>query len=359
MPKVNMVYVVLAFCFLLFSYVRIGYSIEPVVIEFLYREPCLNCPNAEKYNEIYLHNNQTINNIQNDYGTKVLVKRIWFYSSEGEAKRDQYGISITDWNSIVINHEVIIHGDRKANETYIRELIDFYLGESPSPPQPPPSQPLDFISVIILAFSFGFFETFSPCLVIMLSFILSYTIGKTVQCKESFLRIMIFGVGFVSAGVLLGLAFGLVFLSVPTLHVSLTVVVCVFAIFFGLNLLGLLKVPFQTKPLIRKLARKYVTAYTGILILGFIFYFLDPCIAPIFISMVPLLLPDLLPLIFFVFCLGAIIPFVGIGIFAGSVSKLSKLARSTYKHRFKIRAISGLILMGYALYLIALLLFRN
>ena len=46
---------------------------------------------------------------------------------------------------------------------------------------------------------------------------------------------------------------------------------------------------------------------------------------------------------------GAIIPFIGIGIFAGSVSKL---ARVTYRQRFLIRAISGLILIGYALYLI-------
>ena len=51
-----------------------------------------------------------------------------------------------------------------------------------------------------------------------------------------------------------------------------------------------------------------------------------------------------------VFCLGAIIPFIGIGIFAGSVSKL---ARVTYGQRFLVRAISGLILIGYALYLIA------
>jgi hypothetical protein len=31
---------------------------------------------------------------------------------------------------------------------------------------------------------------------------------------------------------------------------------------------------------------------------------------------------------------------------------MSKLARSTYRHRSKIRAISGLILMAYAVYLI-------
>jgi cytochrome c biogenesis protein CcdA len=56
-----------------------------------------------------------------------------------------------------------------------------------------------------------------------------------------------------------------------------------------------------------------------------------------------------------VFCLGAIIPFICIGLFAGSVSKL---ARTTYKHRFIIRAISGSILISYAIYLAVLLLIR-
>jgi len=57
----------------------------------------------------------------------------------------------------------------------------------------------------------------------------------------------------------------------------------------------------------------------------------------------------MLPLIIFVFSLGAIIPFIGFGIFAGSISKL---ARGTYRHQSKIKAISGLILIGFALYLL-------
>jgi len=93
-----------------------------------------------------------------------------------------------------------------------------------------------------------------------------------------------------------------------------------------------------------------------ILLTGFTFYFLDPCIAPILVAMLPLLVYDVLPLVLFVFCLGTIIPFVGIGIFAGSVSKL---ARVTYRQRFLIRAISGLILIGYALYLLVFTFFLN
>jgi len=203
--------------------------------------------------------------------------------------------------------------------------------------------------ILALAFSFGFFETFSPCLIVMLSFILSYTIGETTGFKENFSQVMIFGMGFLLAALVLGLAFGLVFLSLPMLTLSLTLGVSVFAILFGLNLLGLFKLPFEAKPTILKMAKKYVFTYVGLFFLGFVFYFLDPCIAPIFVSMVPLLFLSYLPLILLVFCIGAVIPFVAIGVSAGSISKLT---RSVYRNRAKIRAISGLILIGYAVYLI-------
>jgi len=65
--------------------------------------------------------------------------------------------------------------------------------------------------------------------------------------------------------------------------------------------------------------------------------------------MVPFVGLEVFPLIIAVFSLGILIPFLGIGISAGI---LSKLVRSTYRHRFKIRAISGAILIGYAGYLI-------
>jgi len=410
---------------------------EPVVIEFLYYEPCLTCPKLQEQYEIYVHNSQLVDDIETGHESKVSVKRIYFYSGEGLEKIEQYGIGIDDWNAIVINYERAIVG--YANETYVGEIVDAYLSDSvhdvviikviPSNStveigdkmnitvtsknlgietenlnvnaycnesligtqlvidltpnnefslifvwdttnqtagnyiikaevepvsnetklanniyvygeiQVTTSSSASLLGMFMLAFSFGFFETFSPCLIILLSFTLSYTIGKTSSFKESFSRIMLVGTGFLSATLLLAVALGLVFLSMPILQRSLTWVICIFALVFGLNLLGILKIPskmsLQSKPIIRKMARKYVVTYAGLFLLGFVFYFLDPCIAPIFVSMMPLLLPETLFFTLFVFCLGAIIPFIGIGIFAGSVLKL---ARITYRHQFKIRA---------------------
>lgn len=239
-----------------------------------------------------------------------------------------------------IEAEPVLNETIVTNNKYIYGEIKVTASESP-------------LAMFLLAFSLGFFETFSPCLIILLSFVLSYTIGKASHFKESFSKVMTFGAGFLFATLLLGLALGLTLLSMPTLQQSLIWVVCIFALILGLNLLGVLRFPssmsFQSKPLVKKLAGKYVFSYGGLFLLGFIFYFLDPCIAPIFVSMMPLLFPETLLLTLFVFCLGAIIPFIAIGFFAGSISEL---ARSTYRHQSKIRAISGLILISYSLYLI-------
>jgi cytochrome c-type biogenesis protein len=342
--------------FLLF--IRMAYSTRQVVIEFLYWDPSQEkayekCPWC--FQEVYdqfLDKNGTINRIQNDYQDQVLINRTEYNSPDGQVKRQTY--KITAPNSIAIKSEeenVTIVQGFSFNETYIREVIDAYLtGTSPLPS----SSPLPLIAILASAFSFGFLETFSPCLIILLSFALSYTIGKTTRFKEGLLQVMTFGIGFVSAAVLLGITVVLIFFSLPLFQNTLTWIVCIFAILFGLNLLGFnilkfLRIEVKTKPMIQKLARKYVFTYTGLILLGFLFYFLDPCLAPIFFAMMPLLTHSEFLLILLVFCLGVILPFIGIGILAGSISQL---ARSTYRHQTKIRAVSGLILIAYTLYLI-------
>ena len=212
------------------------------------------------------------------------------------------------------------------------------------------ASPSSDIAVLALAFSFGFFETFSPCLLALLSFILSYTVGEVTRYKEGLLQVLFFGIGFVVAAVSVGLTLGLMFLFEQTYHRILTWIVCALAIFFGLNLLGLFRpMSPETKPLVQNLSKKYAFTYGGLLLLGFLFYFLDPCIAPVFMAMLPLLTHEYMPLIILVFSLGVILPFILVGVFATSISRL---ARGTYRHKSKIRAVSGLILIAYALYLI-------
>lgn len=339
------------------------YSVKPVIIEFLYYyDPCPTCQN-----ELYFYNAEIVDRIERDYGNNVSVTRIPFFSTEGESKRKLYNIEVWEQNAIVINCEVVITG--YANETYIREYVDYFLGIRPFPPipqqqSPPPTQP-SLLVLLTLSFTFGFFETFSPCLLAMLSFVLGYTITESSTFREKFLQVMTFGTGFITATFLMFIITAVGLISVATmLHVQrvLMWVVCAFAILFGFDMLGFsvfkkFKIKFETKLLMQRLTKKFALTYVGLAALGFLFYFLDPCIAPIFVVMVAVsqqaLLLEFMPLVLLVFCLGVMIPFIGIGFLSGSISRL---VRGTYRHRSKIRAISGLILMGYALYLIVLYL---
>jgi cytochrome c biogenesis protein CcdA len=329
-----------------------AYSTEQVGIEFFYWDPSTHplwktCPSCwqELYRE-FLNKNQTINEIQQEYAGLVSVEWIEYYSEYGQEKAKFYHLNQS--NSMVIKDNKgnikIVEGT--FNKTYISEIINAFLKGK----LPPPSLPsLPLMGIIALAFSFGVLDTFSPCLLVLLSFMLSFTVAKANNFKKSFVYVLIFGSGFALAAAILGLATWLLFIFIPILHSTLTFIVCILAILFGLNLLGILKIPTETKPLIQRLSRKYIFTYTGLFFLGFLFYFLDPCIAPIFFAMIPLLTQAEFLLIFSVFCLGVIVPFIAIGIIAGSISRLTRVA---YRHKSKIQAISGIILAGYCLYLI-------
>ena len=340
MPEASIRHITLTLCFILLFFIDISYSTEQVVIEFFYVLPCQSCPGWRLAYSIFQDKSSILDRIVDLYGDKVVIDRIDLTSPEGRNRTSQYAQVYPP--CVVVNYEIKIEGNAFTEEN-LKEVIDEYLtGEEPDKT---PFQPLTLVGT----FSLGFFDTFSPCLIAMLSFILSYTIGEPISFKEGILRVITFGIGFVSGAVLLGATVALTLIFIPSIQIVVMWIICIFAIFFGLNLLGLLNVPVQTKHLLKRLTGKYATTYMGLLLLGFLFYFLDPCIAPSAFTMLMMLQSFELLLPLLAFCLGAIIPFIGIGIVAGYASKL---ARSTYKHRSRIRVISGLILTIYALYLI-------
>jgi cytochrome c biogenesis protein CcdA len=359
MMKLKKAYILLGFIlFLLF--IQMAHSTDQVVIKFLYDDVSdITCPTCfTEYINAIAEKNETLNWIQNHYGSKVLVEWIEYYS-------DAAAIEKVHYNIITINAIVIIGGegnftlitDYAVNKTYIEEVVDAYLAESEPPP--PSSTPQPLIAVFATAFTVGFFETSSPCLIALLSFLLSYTVGETTKFRQSLLQVMTFGIGFVSSALLLGLTVKMLFLSLAPFSNILSLVVSIFAILFGINLLGFdffkfLNIKIETKPIVKELSRKYAFTYAGLLLLGLLFYFLDPCLAPFFFSSSVIFLSEYFIPILLVFGLGVIIPFIGIGLLAGSISKL---ARSTYRHKSKIRAISGLILIAYSIYLIVQSLF--
>jgi len=367
------------FSFVLFLLlIQIANSTTQVSIEFFYWDPredpdyCETCGSWVGIFNDYLGKNDTMNEIRISYSGRVLVewKKYYIYPYGKRILSDDGIRATVDYTATTPNSIVIKDGKGNfttfigygINETRVIEVIEAYLAGLEPPPSPPP---MPLIAVLAGAFAFGFFETFSPCLIILLSFVLGYSIGETTRFREGFLKVTTFGIGFIFATVLVFLgSVGLIIaFSTSVFQNALTFIICVFAIIFGLDLLGLnflkfLKIKVETKPIIQKLSRKYVFTYAGLMALGFLFYFLDPCIAPIFVIMLGTFQETLLvflPLVLLVFCLGVIVPFIGIGIVAGSISKL---ARSAYRHRSKIRAVSGIILMTYAVYFISFYLMR-
>lgn len=360
-------------------FIRMAYSADQITIKFLYHDPrgdpgySDDCDACVFILNDYLYKNSTLANVEKDYGSQVSVSRIKSISSEGLNVTRFY--NITKDNSVIIGaadgNFTTIQGyytsglltmtDSKGNVTTVqesfdeavREIIDAYIGgENPSFDISP------LIALLITSYTLGFLESFSPCLIALLSFVLFYTLGKTKKFREGLLQVMTFAVGFIFAAILLGLTVQATILSVPSLYYTTLGIVVIFALLFGLDLLGfniftrvlkLLNIKFETKPLVAKLSKKYMFTYSGLILLGFVFYFLDPCIAPVFVPTLSVLPLENFSLAFSIFVIGVITPFFIFGILAGYISKL---ARSTYRHRSKIRAVSGLILIGYAIYII-------
>jgi cytochrome c-type biogenesis protein len=374
MGRLNRSFIIFSFVLFLLL-IQVANSAEQVSVKFFYFNPrtdptyCEMC-NPAPFND-FLEKNNTLTEISKNYTGRVSVvwKKFYVnytpYTIDPDVYNETVAYNATDTTgSPEPNSIVILDGKGNfttfvgygINETLIKQTIDAYLAGS-EPPAPSSSMPL--IAVLAGAFSFGFLETFSPCLIILLSFVLSYSIGETTHFKEGFLKVITFGTGFIFATILvfLGSAGLVVASSAVAFQNVLMYVVIALAIFFGLDLLGLnilkfLRLKVETKPIIQKLSRKFVSTYTGLVALGFLFYFLNPCIPLIFGVMLGTfqqMLLMFLPLILLVFCLGVMVPFIGIGILAGSISKLT---RSTYRHRSEIRAISGIILMFYAIYFI-------
>ncbi|MEM3823830.1 MAG: cytochrome c biogenesis protein CcdA, partial [Candidatus Bathyarchaeia archaeon] len=275
------------FAVVLLLLAHLSYSSNFLTVEFIYFDPrrdpnyCGTCPMWAEAYEAFLKKNETVIRLSQAYMGKVDFQWIDAASPLGIEKKKLYKVSS---NSLIINGTVKIEGD--FDEVYIKEVIDNMLKNAPLLNKPSKE---GFLPTMALAFSFGFLETFSPCLLAMLSFILSYTLGESFTEKRSFSKVMLFGVGFVAAAFITGLSCGLVFISLYSIQKIMMGAVCVLAIILSFNLLGFFSIPLESKATLQKLTRKYVLTFGGLLILGFLFYFLDPCIAPIFFAMLPLL----------------------------------------------------------------------
>jgi len=324
------------------------YAQSPVFIEFFYLDPiCPTCDPGALSRFIAASN--LIDKIQSDYGDQVQIERVDRTEAEGRGRYVQYGL--TEAQAVVVNRKIKLEGAQLTEEN-LRRYVDAYLrGDDPASNT---FQPV----TAFFAFSTGLVSGLSPCLMAMLGFILSYTSGTVSSFKSGMFRVSVFGIGFISALLLIGALFAAVLIWVPSFTTIMTWAASVLIIIVGLNLVGLLPVPSGLRSLGQKLgsrgrvelAQRYRATTIGLFSLGFVFYFVSICTAPLSFTVLPTLsAPNniyLLPL----FGIGALLPFLVVGIVAGGSPALAK--RIGQQHRLKIRALSGAILLVYSVWLI-------
>ena len=344
------------------AFSAIAHAQSPVYIEFFYLDPthfsniCYICPGWIDALSKFAAASDLVNKIQTDYGDQLQVERVDRHSDEGSQRFTEY--ELTEAQAIVLNHKIKLEGAQLTEEN-LKRYIDAYLrGEDPT------SVTIQPVSAVF-AFSIGLFSGFSPCLMAMLAFILSYTSGTATSFRSGMLRVSVFGLGFITALMLLGALLAAVLTWIPSFTVTMTWAVSALMILIGLNLIGLMPAPSGLKSFGQKLgsrgrvelAQRYRATTIGLFSLGFMFYFVNLCTAPLSFSVLPTLTAPrniyLLPL----FAIGAFLPFLAVGIVAGGSPTLTK--RIAQQHILKIRALSGAVLLAYSVWLISFNLLAN
>lgn len=361
------------FAFLLF--VGAIWAETPVRIEYYFLGPTPGCNTCPRDPDEQRVTQDVIQPIEITYGEQVLIERVDLQTTEGRQKwldlRSTYGGLDLPRPTIVVYRTAFVNTTLVKQDTiadpitkeWLSGTIDQYLGKVDTNPFKPVVNSLQqlFSSGAGLAFSMGFINGFSPCLLAMLAFILTYSTGTSKGLKSGTGRAFIFGLGLVTAVIITGTAFLLLqvpFGSIMTYIESFTWIAAILMILVGLNLMDVLKLPISNKLFTHFTAGRVPASSLGLFSFGIVFFFLKaPCAFPLFL----LLLANIMVAasfasfgLFVAFSLGLLVPFLAVGIIGGGAPELAR--QILQKHRFKIRAFSGLILIAYSVLLLLPLL---
>lgn len=310
-------------------------SATPINIEYYFINGCSVCE----------HFKPLMTDLEQDYGTSISVTYIDVQTPEGLESWRQYGF--LEVPAVVVNGTIKIPRE-KITEEHIRAAIEQSISENK---QKTSSHVIDWD--IPFAYSLGLFSGFSPCLMAILGFLLVYVTGSGEGLRSSLMNSLIFGLGLVTAYVVIGCCVLLAGMSLGGFSSYLTIVAGFITILAGVNLMEVFKLPVTTNTFIQSSLQKYSTTLAGLFLLGMLFSIVKaPCAAPmIFILLSKVLIDgtvqDLSLLL--VFGAGVLTPFLGIGIIGGYNSP-----KRIRKHRKLMKTGSGIILIGFGVWLIFL-----
>ncbi|KKG01867.1 hypothetical protein DU40_11135 [Methanosarcina mazei] len=249
---------------------------EPVTIQYFHQKGCHDCEITDPI----------VDRIEAQYENMVISK-IETSTADGFNQWNKYGF--LEVPAIVINNETKIPKE-EITEEKLKTLIDEYLVEEENITEytteevTRKEQEIEYINTDLnlpFAYSLGLFAGFSPCLMAILGFLLSFTAGTSNSAKSGMVRATVFGLGLVGSYLLLGLCLLSFRKSIPDLE-SFSFVTGIIVILIGLNLLGILKSPVVLDNYFQSSARKYAGTLGGVFFLGILFSFVKvPCTASI------------------------------------------------------------------------------
>lgn len=292
--------------------------------------------------------------LKEDYGTDLKVIEYDVYSTEGWELYTSYGFTVTP--AVAINEESAIE---HPETTYDRlsEIIDDYIAGEGS----------GYSNItqwsIPVAFTLGFFSSFSPCLMAVLSFILAYTAGTSKKKSEAMGKSMFFGLGLVIMYTLIAVIMALLGRQLTNLKFYMSLFGSMVTFVLGLNLINyvvqVVEFPVSTKNFSSKMVKQFVgeKGFLGAVILGIIFSAVKlPCAAPALVVILTQIVDkgDMMFGLMLIasFSVGVLLPFFFIGLISGGTTDMAKKVRWSGFFRTFIWGGSGLVVMGVSAWIL-------
>jgi cytochrome c-type biogenesis protein len=316
---------------------------SPITIQYFHQKGCQDCKIIDPI----------VDRIEVQYNDSIVVTRIDTITADGFNQWNKYGF--LEVPAIVINNETKIPKEEITEKKLKTSINEHLLEEKKNTKNSTENVPKkeeynEYISTdfnLPFAYSLGFFAGFSPCLMAILGFLLSFTAGTSSSTKNGMVRAIIFGLGLVSSYIVLGICLLSFRKSIPSLE-GFSYITGIIIILIGLNILGILKSPVALDNYFQNSARKYAGTLGGIFFLGILFSFVKvPCTAPMLLVLLNKTITSGTAnnlILLLAFSAGVLTPFIGIGLIGGYT--LSKQIRS---YKIYLKKISGfvLILLGF------------
>lgn len=174
---------------------------DPVTIQYFHQKGCHDCKITDPI----------VDRIETQYNNTIVISKIETSTADGFNQWNKYGF--LEVPAIVINNETKIPKE-EITEDKLKTLIDEYLVEEENITEytaeeaTRKEQEIECINTNLnlpFAYSLGLFAGFSPCLMAILGFLLSFTAGTSNSAKSGMVRAMVFGLGLVGSYLVLGL----------------------------------------------------------------------------------------------------------------------------------------------------------